>query len=436
MIRPIQHFLLFSALTLGSTFSLGAPEKPEPLDAMVAIVNSEIISRTELDKEEAFIKSSLENTKTPLPPEDQFRKQVLDHLISQKLQLQMATRLGVALDDATLQDALNTMAKENHQTLEEWKKQLEQKGFSFDEYKNQIKKQLIAEKLIQQEVGGRVYISNEEIKNVLNSEAFEAQHQTQYHLQDILIALPDVPSSEEVQKAQRKAQEILTALKAGKNFQQLAMGQSNGHEALKGGDLGWRSPQELPEVFLQYVKKMAVGEVSPPIRTPNGYHVIKLVEAKGVDSRHFVTETKVRHILLIKNALLTDEEIKTKLNNIRQAVLKGESFADFAEKNSQDPLSASKGGDLGWVKPGVLVPSFEATMNQLKEGELSEPVESQYGWHLIQVEGRKQVDDTVAYRNSQIRRMLFQREFDEKVENWLQEMRQASYVRVMDDAVA
>lgn len=424
--------ILFFSLVTGQSLADTTSPQPEHLNQVVAIVNSEIISNQELDKQEALIRFNLANGKATLPPETEFRMQVLQNLINQALEVQMAEKVGVSAESLNVSDAIERIAKNNKMTVDELKKKLAASGVDFNYYQQQIKQQMLVGQLAQQEVGGRIRITDQNVENILNSEAYAAQNQGQYHLQDILIALPDVPSSEEVQAALNKANTIMEQLKKGKDFQQIAIGQSNGQEALKGGDLDWRSLQELPQIFSEPVQSMKVGDYYGPIRTANGFHIIKLLEKKGGETQHFSTQTNVRHILLIKNALFSDEQIKAKLEKMRTEIQQGEDFAKLAEKNSQDPLSASKGGSLGWVKPGFLTPPFEKAMNALKPGEISAPVESQYGWHLIQVQDRKQVDDTAEYRNQQVRRMLFQRQYDEKFQNWIEEMREASYIKIFD----
>ncbi len=436
----MKHLKCYITLILLSliglqTLAVAKIQSTVELDKVVAIVNKQVISKTELDKQETLVRRNLALSKTPIPAKAQLRKQVLQSLINQTLEMQMAEKTGVAISDATTDNAIRNIAKRHQQTLSQFKKDLAKKGIEYPYYHQQIKYQLTLNQLLRQEVATRIYISDEEAENIMNSVAYQQQNHSQYHLEDILMALPDEPSSKEVAAARKKAAQIMAQAKKGKNFQELAVADSSGQEAFKGGDMGWRPLEELPEVFALKVKAMKKGEVAGPIRTPNGYHIIKLIDVKGMATTHYIDETHVRHILLIKNALYSDKQIKVKLAKMRKQIQKGADFAKLAEKNSQDPVSASKGGDLGWVKPGFLTPPFEKAMKSLKPGHMSQPVETKYGWHLIEVLGRKKVDDTKTFHKNQVKQMIYERKYDEKFQNWLQQMRQASYVKIVDPSL-
>lgn len=435
--KQFMRTITLILLSLISVFAF-AKESPQPLeelDKVEAVVNTQVISKTDLDKQEAMVRRNLESSKTPIPPKEQLRKQVLQSLINQALEMQMAKRLGVEVNNAAVDKAIQGIANRRKQSMSQFKEELAKKGVDYSYYHEQIKYQLTLNQLLRQEVATRIFVSDEEAENIMNSESYQQQNRSQYHLEDILIALPEEPSSKEVSAARKQANTVMAQIKKGKNFQELAVADSNGQEAFKGGDMGWRGLEELPEVFAKKVKSMKKGEVAGPIRTPNGYHIIKLVDLKGMASQHFVNETHVRHILLIKNALYTDKQIKEKLMTMRESVTKGADFAKLAEKNSQDPVSAAKGGDLGWVKPGFLTPPFEKAMNDLKPGQISQPVESQYGWHLIEVLGRKKVDDTKAFQQNRVKQMIYERKYDDKYQNWIQQMRQASYIKILDPSL-
>lgn len=258
-----------------------------------------------------------------------------------------------------------------------------------------------------------------------------AQKHDAYHVDDILIALPDEPSSAQVQQAYAKAQSIMAQLQKGANFKTLAAANSDGEEAMKGGDLGWRKLEELPTVFAAKVVDMKPGELAGPIRTGNGVHVIKLEGTKDNNTDHFVTQTNVRHILIKTNLPSDDGPAKQQLEIIRNQIIHGANFADMAKKYSQDPGSALKGGDLGWVMPGMLVPPFEQAMNGLAINQISQPVKSQYGWHLIQVLGRRQVNDSQQYQQNQLKQMIYMRQFNENAAIWVQQLRDESYIKIL-----
>jgi len=286
--------------------------------------------------------------------------------------------------------------------------------------------------LMQREIAPRVFISKQDVDNIIKSDSYtkEQNRLTQYHIEDILIALPEVPSSKDLQQAEKQANEIVAKLHKGANFNKVAVAQSNGSQALKGGDLGWRSTEELPEVFSSKVTTMKEGDIAGPIRAPNGLHIIKLTGLKNSNNQHFITKSHVRHILIKTDALNNTKDVQTRLNNLRSEIQNGVDFTQIAEKYSQDTTSAANGGDLGWVTPGILVPPFEKAMDDLKVNEISKPIKTQYGWHIIQVLGRENVDNTKQYRETEVRKMLFQRKFDEQVQMWTKRMRDTSFVNI------
>ena len=403
-----------------------------PLDTVVAVVGSDVITQSELDKEVDYIKAQLKHNNTPLPSNLELEHQVLDRMIDQKLELQMAEKMGITIDDATLTKTMANIAAKNQMNIDSLKQTLRKDNINYDFYRNQVREQLLIQQLLQREVAPRVYISKQDVDNILNSKGFQqAQQQAvQYNIQDILIALPDEPSSEELAAANKKAANIEQKLKAGVDFKQLAAAQSNGEEALQGGDLGWRTPEQLPQVFVSAIQGLNQGDVSAPFRTGNGIHVLRLVGVKGSEQKHTIQETNVRHILIKTDAVHTDETVRKELLGLKSQMASGVSFEQLAEKYSQDPTSAIKGGNLGWVQPGTLVPPFEKAMDALAINQVSDPVKTEFGWHLIQVLGRKNIDNTQEYKELQVRRMLFDSRMNEKTQDWLKRMRASTYVKI------
>ena len=403
-----------------------------PLDTVVAVVGNDVITQSELNKETSYIKVQLQHDNTPLPTNAELEHQVLERMIDQKIELQMAEKMGITIDDATLDQTVASVAAKNHMNIDSLKQTLRKDNINYDFYRNQIREQLLIQQLLQREVATRVYISKQDVDNILNSKGYQqAQHQAaQYDIEDILIALPDEPSSEELAAANKKAATIEQKLKAGADFKQLAVAQSNGDEALQGGDLGWRTPEQIPQVFVEAIQGLSTGGVSAPFRTGNGIHVLRLVGVKGSDERHTIQETNVRHILIKTDAVHTDETVRRELLGLKSQMASGVSFEQLAEKYSQDPTSAIKGGDLGWVQPGTLVPPFEKAMDGLAIHQISAPVKTQFGWHLIQVLGRRNKDNTQEYKEMQVRRMLFESRMNEKTQDWLRRMRASTYVKI------
>ncbi len=427
-------FYFFSSLlvfALGLTVSPRTLQAAEPLDTVVAVVGDDVITQSELDKEVDYIRVQLKHNDTPLPTTAELDSQVLDRMIDQKLELQMAAKMSISIDDATLDQAMANIAGKNQMNIDALKQTLHKDDINYDFYRNQVREQLIIQQLLQREVAPRVFISKQDVDNILNSKGYQQAHQAvEYNIEDILIALPDEPSSEELAAANKKADNIIRQLKAGANFNQLAAAKSNGEEALQGGALGWRTPEQLPQVFVSAVKDLNQGDVSTPLRTGNGIHVLHLVGVKNNNEKHTVQETEVRHILIKTDAVHTDETVRKELLDLKSQMASGVSFEQLAEKYSQDPISAIKGGDLGWVQPGALVPPFEKAMDALAINQISAPVKSQFGWHLIQVLARKDKDNTEEYKALQVRRMLFDSRMNEKTQDWLRRMRASTYIKI------
>ncbi|MCD6046332.1 MAG: molecular chaperone SurA [Gammaproteobacteria bacterium] len=425
--------LLVFAIGLTLTPRTMQAAKPASLDTVVAVVGDDVITQSELDKEVEYIKIQLKRNNTPLPTNAELDSQVLERMIDQKLELQMAAKMNISIDDAALDQTIANITAKNQMNIDALKQTLRNDNINYDFYRNQVREQLIIQQLLQREVAPRVYISKQDVDNILNSKGYQQAHEAQaveYNIEDILIALPDEPSSEELAAANKKAADIIRQLKAGANFNQLAAAQSNGDEALQGGALGWRTPEQLPQVFVQAVQGLNQGDVSAPLRTGNGIHVLRLVGVKSNDQKHIVQETHVRHILIKTDAVHTDETVRKELLDLKKQIASGVSFEQIAEKYSQDPTSAIKGGDLGWVQPGALVPPFEKAMDALAINQISAPVKSQYGWHLIQVLARREKDNTQEYKELQVRRMLFESRMNEKTQDWLQRMRQTTYIKI------
>lgn len=409
----------------------GNTNQPMTLDSVVAIVNTDVITQSELNQAVQMAQNELQQTNTPQPSPQQLQMQVLNQLIDHKVELQTATRMGITVSEDQLNQAIQGIAAKNKLTVSQMRDALAQQGINFAQYRKQIKEQMIIQQLLQRAVGSNINITPQDVKNAENSPYVLAQKHDEYHVDDILIALPDEPSSAQVQDAYAKAQSIITQLQKGANFKTLAAANSDGEEAMKGGDLGWRSLEELPTVFAAKVVNMKPGDVAGPIRTGNGIHVIKLEGFKDNATNHFVTETDVRHILIKTNLPSDDGPAKQQLEIIRNQIIHGANFADMAKKYSQDPGSAVKGGDLGWVMPGMLVPPFEQAMNQLAINQISQPVKTQFGWHLIQVLGRKQVNDSQQFQQNQIKQMIYMRQFNENAAIWVQQLRDDSYIKIL-----
>lgn len=397
------------------------------LNQIVAVVNDDVILRSELDSAVKEVSAQLKAKDTPLPSKSVLDKQVLEKLILERLQLQLAESNGIKIDDITLNKKMQEIAKENGVSLTDFRAVLEREGFNYADFRENIRHQLAIAQLRQQMVGNRISISDQEVDNLLASLKASQLGNIQYHLAHILIATPEAASEEQIQKAQQRADKIVAKLRAGADFTQTAIAESDAPTALEGGDLGWRSAGQLPSLFVDPVKEMHPGDIHDPIRSPSGFHIIKLIAQRG-DERHIVKQTHVRHILLKTDAVHTNEAVKARMDQLEIRLRGGEDFATLAKSNSQDTLSAAKGGDLGWVNPGDLVPKFEEVMNSTPTGQISQPFKTEFGWHILQVLGRREHDSTEEFKRSRARQLLRRRKGDEELFLWLRRLRDEAYV--------
>ncbi len=408
----------------------------EPLDKVVAVVNDGVITASELNTQVDILRRQLLAKKVQLPSEAVLRKQVLQHLIDVDLQLQLAKQNDITVDNTDLNEAINRIATSNHLSLTQLREEIVKQGLTWQDYRENVRKELLISRLQQKAVSQDVVVSPQQVEDYLKTAQYDDNTQQTYHLQNIVVAFPEEPTTEQLNSAQQKARDLLIKIKQGDDFSRLAIAQSSGEFALEGGDLGERHLAELPELFAKEVVHMKVGEVAGPLRAGNGYQLIKLIAIGGDEQHHEVTKTHVRHILLKQDASMTTAEAINQANNLYQQLKSGKDFALMAKQYSLDTASALKGGDLGWVNPGELVPEFEKAMDALPVHQVSKPVKSLFGWHLIEVLARKKIDDSDSYKRQQVRQFLQQRKFTEAVQNWQQHLRTKAYVNIMEKELA
>jgi peptidyl-prolyl cis-trans isomerase SurA len=408
----------------------------QPLDTVVAVVNDGVITESELNAQVKLLRQQIVAKKMEVPPETALRKQVLQHLIDVDLELQLAKQNNLTIDNNELNDAISKIAANNKLTLTELREAVGQQGLPWQTYRENIRKEILIGRLQQKAVGKEVVVSPQQVEDYLKTSVHEDKTQYIFHVQNIVIPLPEEPTTEQLKKAREKANAVLTKIRKGDDFSRVAIEESSGEFALEGGDLGERHLAELPEIFAQQVVKMKTGQVSGPIRTGNGYQLIKLVAINGGNGKHEVVKTHVRHILLKPDSSMTTAEASVQVNNLQQQLKSGKDFSTMAKQYSLDAVSAAKGGDLGWVNPGDLVPEFEKAMDSLPVHQISKPVKSSYGWHIIEVLERKKVDDSSTYKRQQVRLFLQQRKFTEAVQNWQQHLRSSAYIKIMDKKLA
>lgn len=409
----------------------------QALDSVVAIVNDGVITASELNTQVDALRQQMLARKMQMPSETTLRKQVLQHLIDVDLQLQLAKQNDMIVDSTELNEAINKIATNNHLTLTELREELSRQGIRWQSYRENIRKEILISRVQQKAVGKEVSaISNEQVDDYLKTAQFQDKSQFTYHLQNIVIPLPEEPTTGQLNKARLKAKDLLTKIRKGEDFSRMAIAESSGEFALEGGDLGMRHLAELPDVFAKQVVTMKTGQIAGPIRTGNGFQLIKLVAIGGAEQKHDVVKTHVRHILLKQDASMTADEAQRQANNVYQQLKAGKDFAHMAKQYSLDAASAVKGGDLGWVNSGELVMEFEKAMDALPLNQISKPVKSVFGWHIIQVLERKKVDDTEAFKKQQVRAFLQQRKFTEAVQTWQQHLRADAYVKILDKDLA
>jgi peptidyl-prolyl cis-trans isomerase SurA len=401
----------------------------ELLDRVVAIVNDGVVLNSDLDSQVDQVTERLHQQKLELPPQNVLRQQVLERLVVQELELQHASRAGVKVTDEMLNSALTDVAKRNNITLTQLPDALKQQGIDYVSYREDVRKEITLTVLRQRDVLQHISVTPREIDQFLDKQAKTPSERNEYNVSHILIAVGQEASPAQLDAAAKRAQDVYERAKGGEDFAKLAVSYSNSQTALDGGALGWRKGSELPTFLSELIVKLKPGEVSEPLRTPSGYHIVRLNQMRGGGAEASVEDqVHVRHILLKTNELQDDATVRGKLSTLRERVLHGEDFAALASVVSQDPGSAAEGGDLGWTGPGTYAPEFEQTIAGLKDNEISEPFKTQFGWHIAQLLGRRRFDNTDEVKRRQAMDAIRASKADEETELWLRRMRDEAYV--------
>lgn len=422
--------LLIIVLLLGTTPSLASvpAKKIAELDYAVVVINDDVLTRTELEDRLHMVIKQLQDKNTKLPPQDVLQRQILESMIMEKIQLQRAQKVGIRVSDEELNRVLTSIASSNGLSLENFRKILTRDGFDYEDFRENIRNELIIKQLRKRRVESRVDVSPQEVDNYLATQKNRQGTNIEYNLGHILITVPEAATPEQIKKVQQTAEQTLQKLKQGADFAQMAVAVSGGQQALQGGQLGWMKAAEMPTLFADVVPELAVGDYSKIIRSASGFHIIRLQDKRSDTKRHIIEQTLARHILIRPNEILSNDEARQRLNLIRDRIINGEDFALLARSHSDDKGSAADGGSLGWVSPGMMVPRFEEAMNQLKPGEISEPFTTRFGWHIVQVMSRRKHDDTASYERIQASNNIRKRKTDEAIENWLRQLRSEAYV--------
>ncbi len=420
---------LIAVLSLTASVEAQSPEGSEiiEIDRIVAIVNKDVIVLSELQARLRTAVEQLKKVNVPAPPRNILEKQVLEQLILDRLQLQIAANTGIRIDDETLNRQIADIARQNKLSLREFRDILERDGFDFGAFREDIRNELTKNRVQQRQVRDRVRVTARDIDNYLATREKQGGNNPEYRLSHILIAVPDGASPEELAEARDEAEDILARLKAGANFGRTAAAESDGQQALEGGDLGWRRAGELPTLFEGVVPNLEKGGLSDVIRGPSGFHVIKLLDTRGAE-RLVVKQTRARHILVKTDEVINNNDARTRLRVLRSRILNGADFNELARANSDDAGSAVKGGDLGWLSPGDTIPAFEKTMDALTIGKISEPFETQFGWHILQVLERRDRDSTEEVQKAKAAEALRNRKVDEELQTWFRQIRDEAYI--------
>ncbi|MBS7664208.1 peptidylprolyl isomerase [Pseudomonas lalucatii] len=418
-VRP----LLLGALFLGTA----AQAEVKPLDRVVAIVDNDVIMQSQLDARVREVQQTIAKRGAAVPSENVLDDQVLERLIIENIQLQIGDRSGIRITDEELNQALGTIAQRNGMSLEQFRAALAQDGLSYADARDQVRREMIISRVRQRRVAERIQVTDQEVQNFLASDLGKLQLSEEFRLANILIPVPEAASPSTIQAAERQAQDIYQQLQQGADFAQLAIARSASETALEGGEMGWRKAAQLPPPFDAMLGALGVGEVTQPMRTPGGFIMLKLLEKRGGGAQ-VRDEVNVRHILIKPSEIRSEAETKRLIERLHQRIQAGEDFAELAKSFSEDPGSALNGGSLSWIDPGVLVPEFREVMSNTASGELSKPFQSPYGWHVLQVMGRRATDSSAEFREQQALNLLRNRKYDEELQTWLRQIRDEAYV--------
>jgi peptidyl-prolyl cis-trans isomerase SurA len=424
------------ALALFAAGICAQPAKPSAVvsvDRVVAIVNDEALTQYELDDARRIVQQQLRQQKVQPPAADVLDKQVLERLITQRALLQEAKEGGVKIDDSQVERAIQRIAQENKLSAEEFRKLLAQENIPYTKYRDDIRNEMIVQRLREREVDSKVQVSDAEVDQYLATLKAQNAGETEYRLAHILVSVPEQASSDQIESRRRRAEEALRSIKSGADFAQVAAAFSDATDALQGGSLGWRTGARLPTVFAEAVREQKVGTVSGVLRSAAGFHIVKLLEKRSHDEATLVDQTHARHILVRVNELTSEAEAKSKIERMKDRLDSGANFADLAKLNSED-ASAAKGGDLGWLSAGDTVAEFDDAMKKLQPNQVSPPVRTSFGWHLIEVLERRKQDVTIDRARNEAQTAIRQRKADEAFQDWVRQVRDKAFVEIrLDD---
>ena len=424
-----KTLLLGIAMVANTSFAA-----PQVVDKVAAVVNNGVVLESDVDGLMQSVKANAGQAGQQLPDDKTLRHQILERLIMDQIILQMGTKMGVKVTDEQLDAAIADIAKQNNMTMDQMRSRLAYDGMNFSTYRNQIRKEMIISEVRNSEVRRRVTVLPQEVESLAQQVGNQNDASTELNLSHILIPLSENPTSAQVNEAEAQARSIIEQARNGADFGKLAITYSADQQALKGGQMGWGRIQELPSVFAQALSTAKKGDVLGPIRSGVGFHILKVNDLRGQSKSISVTEVHARHILLKPSPIMTDDQARTKLEEIAADIKSGRTtFANAAKEFSQDPGSANQGGDLGWAAADIYDPAFRDALMKLKRGQMSGPVHSPFGWHLIEMLDSRNVDKTDAAQKDRAYRMLMNRKFSEEAATWMQEQRASAYVKILSN---
>jgi len=406
-----------------------------PLDRIIAVVNEDVIMQSELEAKIRTVRSQIKQQGANVPPQSILERQVLDNLVQNRIQLQLATRAGIRVDDETLNRTIGNIAAQNQVSLTQFREILEQDGYSYEQFREDIRNEITLTQLRKRQVENLIVVTEKEIDNFLANQEFQGTFQTEIRLSHILLSLPEAATADEIEQVKQVATQIREDLLAGADFAEIANTVSDGGTANNGGDLGWRKTEDIPSLFADYIPEMKKGDISQLIQSPSGFHIIKISDLKS-DTENIVEQTHARHILIKPDQLISSAQAKAKLEQLKSRIDNGDDFALLAKGNSQDPVSAIDGGDLGWRSPGELVPEFQQVMDSLEPNQISEPFQSSFGWHIVQVLERREFDNTESVKRGKARMAIHDRKLNEAMQNWTRQLRDEAYVEYRLDDIS
>jgi peptidyl-prolyl cis-trans isomerase SurA len=423
----------------GSGFLPPASANAKVIDSIHVVVNDEVITKNEVRNRVAQTVQNLKARNVQLPDQTTLERQVVEAMIVERAQVQLAKEMGVRVDDRTLDTTIGRIAENQKMSVQEMRNQMEKEGMAYGAFREDIRNEIMMQRLREHEVDSKIQVSEAEIDTYLTASKAAAADKVEMNLAQILVAVPENASPEQIAARRARADEVARQLRTGADFSKMAATYSDSNDALKGGEIGWRDPDRLPPVFANELRKLKPGQVTQIIKTNNGFHILKMVDQRSLadaaaDKGAVVQQTRVSHILMKPTPTMTAAEVKKKLLELKEKVLnKSATFEDLARQNSQEPSSAAKGGDLGFLEPGDAGPEFDQAISTLKPGEISDPIESPFGFHILRITERKTEDQSAQKERNMARQVLRERKLQEAMEDWMRQVRDRAYVEFREE---